>query len=126
LVINRRTPAADVHALAPQITDHLTAAIPRHIDERSVDHPRHLRGACKSRRHAVDRLPLPRRDHRVVNAVLGPQLRQRQVSADRFQRNHGLEVRALTLSRRLHSRQSFRSGIAQHPVQFFQTTSADE
>jgi hypothetical protein len=34
---------------------------------------------------------LPRRDHRVVNAVLGPRLCQRQVPADRLQRTLGLK-----------------------------------
>jgi hypothetical protein len=35
-------------------------------------------------RHPVDRLAFPRRYHRVVHAVLGRQLRQRQVTPDRF------------------------------------------
>jgi hypothetical protein len=58
-----------------------------------------------------------------MDAVLGAQLRQRQVPANGLQRNPGLEIRALALSRRLHSRPSFRSGIAFHPVQFSVVTS---
>jgi len=32
-------PAADVYTLARQMADHLPVAIPRHIEERRVDHP---------------------------------------------------------------------------------------
>ena len=55
--------------------------------------------------------------------VLAAQRRERRVHADRLQRNLGLEVRAVALSRGVHSRPSLRSGIAQHPVQFSGTTS---
>jgi hypothetical protein len=44
--------------------------------------------------------------------VVAAQRRERRVHADRFQRKLGLEVRAVTLSRRLHSSPSFRSGLA--------------
>ena len=57
-------------------------------------------GAC----HPIDGLSLPGRDHRVVHAMLGCQLRQRQVTPDRLQRHLRLKIRAVALSRRLHSR----------------------
>lgn len=57
--------------------------------------------------YAVDGLPLPRRDHRVVHTMLGCQLRQRQIAPDRFQRDLGLKFGAVTLR----SAASIRSAI---------------
>lgn len=45
-------------------------------------------------RHPLDRLALPGRYHRVVDAVLGGELRQRQVNPDRLQRYLRLEPKA--------------------------------
>ena len=39
-----------------------------------------------------------------MDPMLGCQLRQRQVATDRFQRHLRLELRAIALPRRLHSR----------------------
>lgn len=46
----------------------------------------------------------PRRDHRVVDAMLGCHLRQRQIAPGCLQRHLRLEICAVALSRRLHSR----------------------
>ena len=54
------------------------------VDLRLAARPR-LRGASKGRGHPVDRLPLLRRDHRMMNALPGAQLRQRQLPPDRPQ-----------------------------------------
>jgi hypothetical protein len=54
-------------------------------------------------RHPLDRLALPGRYHRVMEAVLGGELRQRQVTPDRLQRYLGLEIRSC-VRRRLTSR----------------------
>ena len=56
--------------------------------------------------------PLPRRDLRVVNAVLGAQLRQRQVPLDRLERNLGLEISRISRPFHLRFRRAFRSKIS--------------
>lgn len=52
--------------------------------------PGHIASTGERASHPIDSLPRPRRDHRVVDALLGCQLRQRQVATDRFQRRLGL------------------------------------
>jgi hypothetical protein len=69
-----------------------------------------LIAAVKQAGHAIHRLTLPCADHRVMHAVLGSQFRQRQIAPDRFHRNLGFEIRAVALSRRLHSGPFLRSG----------------
>jgi hypothetical protein len=69
-----------------------------------------LIATVKQAGHAVHRLTLPGADHRVVHAMLGGQFRQRQIATDRLHRNLRLELRAVALSRRLHSSPFLRSG----------------
>jgi hypothetical protein len=69
-----------------------------------------LIATVKQAGHAIHRLPLPSADHRVVHAMLGSQFRQRQIAPDRLHRNLRLELRAVALSRRLHSSPFLRSG----------------
>jgi len=65
--------------------------------------------------HALHRLPLPGPDHRVVDAMFGRQLRQRQFATDRLHRNLRLELRAVALARRLHSRPFLQVGMSLSP-----------
>src|SRR5690606_12803303 len=65
------------------------------------------------------RLPLPRRDHRMVDAMLRCQLRQRQVTPDRFQRHLCLELRAVALPRLLHFPSIPQVGISLAPCPNF-------
>jgi hypothetical protein len=62
-----------------------------------------LIATVKQAGHAVHRLPLPSADHRMVHAMLGGQLRQRQIAPDCLHRNLGLEFCTVALSRHLHS-----------------------
>jgi hypothetical protein len=73
------------------------------LDLALADSLGHISGSRKAARHSFDGLPLPRCDHRMVHAMLGSQLCQRQVAPDRLQRHLRLEIRAVALPRRLHS-----------------------
>src|SRR5579859_4810844 len=69
-----------------------------------------LRLAGERRRHALDRLLLPGRDHRLMNAVLRHQLGQSQLAPDRLQRHLRLELSRVPLARNLaHPNPSFSS-----------------
>nr|AJW29257.1 Hydrolase (HAD superfamily) [Sphingomonas sp. NS2] len=69
--------------------------------------------------HPIHRLPLPCTDHRVVDAMLRCQFRQRQIATDRLHRNLRLEIRAVALSRRLHSRPFLQVGMSLAPCSNF-------
>ena len=80
---------------------------------------RRFRLARERRRQSLDRLPLPGRNPRLMNAMFGGQLRQGQLALDRIQRHLGLELGPVALPCHFtHNVPSLtQAGLAYHPVQ---------
>ena len=55
------------------------------LDLTFADTPDCITSPGERANHPVDGLPVPGRDHRAINAVLGRKLRQSQVAPDRLQ-----------------------------------------
>jgi hypothetical protein len=70
---------------------------------------RHFRGTGERRVHPLDRLVLPGRNHHVMDAVLGAEFRQRQITMCGLERNTVHEISRIPFPRRLFITQSLSS-----------------
>jgi hypothetical protein len=106
-MLNDRRPSPKI-----PLHDQLTDLGVQLLDVRLAHLPASIGPALENCGQVLDRLLLPGVDHRLVHSILGPQLRQRQLAADRLQCHFRLELRAVTLPCRLAHPSSSFSGRA--------------